>query len=183
MNSVLEKLTALVPEDKRDVFAAGAGMLALLGGRKIVAMALFGSGMAGLEKKWRERHPDFSGSLEERWAEALKFYEATHQEPTNRKLHIIGIPMIVGGTVGLLIFQPFRPLWGLSATAFVGGWVLNFIGHGKYEKKAPAFADDPLSFIAGPVWDFRELVKNRRAAAEARSEAAAPGWTQAPASA
>jgi len=55
----------------------------------------------------------------------------------------------------------------LSASAFVGGWVLNFIGHGRYEKNQPAFADDPLSFIAGPAWDFMQLFGNQGESAAA----------------
>jgi len=142
--------------EKRHVIAAGGGMVALLAGGKLSAMALFGYGLVGLERQWRARHPDFKGDFKDRWQEALRFYEETHQEPTNRKLHIIGIPFIVAGTVGLLAFPSYTPPWGLAAASFVGGWVLNFIGHGKYEKKAPAFADDPLSFIAGPVWDLQQ---------------------------
>ena len=65
--------------------------------------------------------------------------------------------MIAGGAVGLLLFSPYRPLWFISAGSFTAGWVLNFVGHGVYEKRAPAFADDPLSFFAGPVWDFKQL--------------------------
>ena len=60
------------------------------------------------------------------------------------------------------MFNPFRPLWFISAGAFASGWVLNIIGHGMYEKNAPAFADDPLSFIAGPVWDFTQLRSKKK---------------------
>ncbi len=180
--SILDKLGALVPPERREVVTAGAGMVALLAGRKLTALALFGKGFAGLERQWREKHPEFQGGFADRWNEALKFYEATHQEPMNRKLHIVGIPFIVAGTAGLLLFPAYRPLWGLSAAAFVGGWVLNFIGHGKYEKKAPAFQDDPLSFIAGPVWDFQQVFR-RREAPPAEAPAAANDWTKAPASA
>ena len=156
-------------------------MLALLAGRKLTALALFAKGFAGVEKKWRENHPDFQGGFAERWDEALRFYEETHREPTNRKLHIIGIPFIVAGTAGLLLFAPYRPLWGIAATSFVGGWVLNFIGHGMYEKKAPTFADDPLSFVAGPVWDFQQLL--RKDGAPVAAEEPAGDWAGAPASA
>ena len=176
--SILDRIGALVPRDKRDVAAAAAGMAALLGGKKLIALALFGTGFVGLERKWRENHPDFQGGFAERWAEALRFYGETHKEPTNRKLHIIGIPFIVAGTFGLFLFRPYRPLWGVSAASFVGGWVLNFIGHGKYEKNAPAFADDPLSFIAGPVWDLREILRSRREASEPAND-----WAKAPATA
>lgn len=137
----------------RDLACASAGMAALLTGQKAFALALFAKGFAGLEESWRETH-EFEGSGEERWNHAVAFYEATHQDPVNRALHIVGIPLVLGGAAGLLAFKPFRPLWFAAATSFVGGWGLNFIGHGVFEKKAPAFADDPLSFLAGPMWDL-----------------------------
>src|SRR5262245_45815103 len=98
--SLVDKLTSMFSsKEQRDVAAAGAGMLALLAGRKLTAIALFSKGFMGLEKSWRERHPEFTGSFADRWNEALKFYESTHREPTNRKLHVVGIPFIVAGTV------------------------------------------------------------------------------------
>jgi uncharacterized membrane protein YGL010W len=48
-------------------------------------------------------------------------------------------------------------MWLASWAAFNVGWTLNFIGHGVYEKNSPAFADDPLSFVAGPLWDLKQL--------------------------
>jgi uncharacterized membrane protein YGL010W len=77
----------------------------------------------------------------------------------------VGIPLILGGTLGLFASKPFSPvtglLWAGSLGAFTAGWVLNIIGHAAYEKRAPAFSEDALSFIAGPVWDFQELMKAR----------------------
>ncbi len=149
-------------EKHRNVAMTAGGLIALLGGRKVVALSLLATGLAGLEKTWRREHPDFTGDLSERWQRALDHYDANHKHPVNRQLHTVGIPFIVSGAFGLLVYPPYRPLWGLSAAAFVGGWVLNFIGHGRYEKNAPAFADDPLSFVAGPVWDFRRLFGKRK---------------------
>ncbi len=170
---MLDKLRSiLLTEKSRNVAYTAGGLLALLGGRKVSALALFGKGLTGLEKAWREAHPEFEGGLAERWQKALDFYEATHKDGMNRKLHIIGIPFIVAGSAGLLLFPAFRPLWGLSAAAFTGGWVLNFIGHGFFEKGAPAFADDPLSFIAGPVWDFQQLFGRARGTASVGDDGA-----------
>ena len=160
-----DKLLSLIPSKKRrNVAAAAGGMLSLLTGQKIAGLAMFAKGLQGLEQEWRKDHPEFQGDLSARWDEAIAFYEKTHEHDTNRKLHIIGIPMIVGGAAGLLLFAPYRnPLWWASAGSFSAGWILNFIGHGVFEKKAPAFADDPLSFIAGPVWDFQQLFGKRAA--------------------
>jgi hypothetical protein len=155
---MLDKILSLLPDDKnRQVAYAGAGMLALLAGRKLTGLGLFAKGAYGLEKEWRKSHPEFSGGIEERFRRAIRFYEETHENDVNKKLHIIGIPMIVGGAMGLIVFPAYRPMWLASAASFTTGWVLNFIGHGIFEKKAPAFADDPLSFIAGPVWDLRQV--------------------------
>ncbi|MFT5434814.1 MAG: hypothetical protein ACI9OJ_005528 [Myxococcota bacterium] len=161
MNSLaalLQKSVLAGMGDKNvDLSLITGGVAALLSGQKLAALAMFGRGYAGLERAWRDAHPDFEGDFRARWNEAVRFYAETHQEPTNKKLHVIGIPMIVGGTAGLILFPAFRPLWGVSAAAFTAGWVLNFVGHGVYEKAAPAFADDPLSFLAGPFWDWQQM--------------------------
>jgi hypothetical protein len=70
---------------------------------------------------------------------------------------VIGIPMIVGGAAGMLVAPPPTPIWAMAVTSFVVGWVLNLVGHKYFEKNAPAFRDDPLSFLAGPVWDFKNI--------------------------
>ncbi|HEY1100822.1 MAG TPA: DUF962 domain-containing protein [Myxococcota bacterium] len=150
-------LSLVTDKKKRDVASMALGMGSLLVGNKLGGLALFAKGAIGLEQHWRQAHPEFRGSLVDRWNAATSFYEATHKNDVNRKLHIVGIPFIVGGAAGLLLFVPFGPRWWLSWSAFTGGWVLNFIGHGVYEKKAPAFADDPLSFLAGPVWDLQQV--------------------------
>jgi hypothetical protein len=156
---MLRQLIEKVPDTKsRNLLLTGGGMLALLAGRKAEAVAMLAKGVQGVEQQWREKHPDFNGNFMERWRLAEAFYAETHQNPTNRVLHVVGIPVIVAGTAGLLAFRPYRPLWFASAGAFAGGWALNFVGHAFYEKNAPAFADDPLAFVAGPVWDLRQAI-------------------------
>lgn len=138
------------------------GMGALCAGFKLGAVALFGAGIKLLEKDWRARHPDFQGDGRERWQRSLSFYKETHQNPTNRTLHLIGIPLIVGGAAGLFASRPLSPitgpLWAGSLGAFATGWALNLIGHAAFEKRAPALSDDGLSFIVGPVWDLQEML-------------------------
>ena len=157
--AMLQRIVDIVPPEKRDQALAAAGGAALLTGQKLTAIMMFSKGVSGLERKWRANHPEFKGGLPERWAAARSFYEQTHQDPTNRLLHMAGIPLIVGGAAGLLFSPRYSPPWFLSATAYSGGWVLNLVGHYKFEKNAPAFADDPLSFVAGPVWDAQQLIK------------------------
>lgn len=149
-------LARLKDKKTRDLACVAGGMGALLFGQRLLGLGLFAHGFYGLEQRWREEH-DFEGSWEERWERAAAFYEATHQDPVNRVLHIVGIPLVAGGAAGLLMSRPLRPVWWASAGAFTFGWALNFVGHGLFEKKAPAFSEDPLSFLAGPVWDWQNL--------------------------
>jgi hypothetical protein len=155
-------------EAKLGVALSIAGMGALCAGFKLSALSLFSAGIKCLEKDWRARHPEFIGNAAERWQASLSFYRETHQNGTNRTLHLIGIPLIVGGAAGLFASKPFSPvtgvLWAGSLGAFAAGWALNLVGHAAFEKRAPAFSDDGLSFIAGPVWDLQELLKSGRAA-------------------
>ncbi|TNF30567.1 MAG: DUF962 domain-containing protein [Deltaproteobacteria bacterium] len=139
------------------------GMAALAAGLKGPGLAMFARGARELEARWRADH-GFTGGLAERWERAVAFYDAQHRDPTNRALHMIGIPMIVGGAVGLVASPRFTPPWAASVALFGAGWALNILGHARYEKNDPAFLDDPLSFIAGPVWDVKNLVSGRRPA-------------------
>ena len=139
------------------VTLAVGGMGALCFGFKAAGLAVFAGGLFLIERDWRARHPEFRGGIGERWDEALEFYRSTHQHPTNRTLHVIGIPLIVGGAAGLFATSPVRPVWVASLATFGVGWALNILGHAGYEKRAPAFSEDGLSFLAGPVWDLQQL--------------------------
>ena len=163
-------LSQIQDPKKRYLAMTAGGMGALLLGRRATGASLFVSGLVGLEKQWRKDH-DFSGTWAERWEHSIRFYESTHSHDMNRYLHMAGIPIIVASTGGLLFFRAPNPLWFASVAGFVGGWTLNFIGHGFYEKNAPAFQDDPLSFFAGPIWDLQEFRKMAKAdAAETAAE-------------
>ncbi len=141
----------------RGVALTAAGMVGLMTGSKLGALGLAARGLRDIEAEWRAAHPDFDGGAAERWQRAIDFYAATHTNPTNRALHMVGIPIVVGGFTGLLVWPRYSPPWIVSAGAWTVGWGLNFVGHAFYERNAPAFADDPLSFVAGPVWDLMQL--------------------------
>lgn len=138
--------------------AVVGGMALVLLGHKGKGLSLFGQGLYSLEKEYRRQHPDLEPGLKARWQESVTFYDATHQDETNRSLHRWGIPVILAGALGLLAPKPYTKLWWAGASAFTVGWVLNIIGHAKYEQKKPAFTEDPLSFVAGPVWDLKQLL-------------------------
>jgi len=155
---MLETLVNRLPKGRdRGIALTVGGMAALLAGSKGLAATMFAGGLSDLEQAWRAAHPGFHGDLKARWAEAVSFYEATHRDPTNRILHVAGIPLILGGAVGLLLAPSYSPPWWVSAGAFGTGWALNIVGHAVFEKNRPAFADDPLSFLAGPVWDLGQV--------------------------
>lgn len=141
---------------------AVTGMATLLSGQKLPALGMFARGVALLEAQWRADHPEVAPGLRSRIEAALAFYESTHQHPKNRTLHLIGIPMIVGGAVGLIASPSFTPPWWGSAGLFVVGWQLNIAGHMFFEKNRPAFAEDPLSFVVGPIWDAKQLIAKLR---------------------
>jgi uncharacterized membrane protein YGL010W len=76
----------------------------------------------------------------------LADYDAGHVEPGTRLTHMIGIPMIVA-SLPILPFNPF-----LGGGLFVGGWALQLVGHAVFERRAPAFLEDPLYLGVGVVW-------------------------------
>jgi uncharacterized membrane protein YGL010W len=80
----------------------------------------------------------------------LTKYREDHQNPVNRALHTVGIPMII---TSLAVF-PINPLLGSSM--FVFGWILQFIGHA-FEGKAPSFFSDPKFLLVGAVWFGKKI--------------------------
>ena len=133
-------------------------------------------------------------------------YEEHHRTSGNRTCHMIGIPLIIIGLLGLLaipiahargwpievslllviavgaldiwldlklgalmllaafvIYLGARTLvWQLCVTLFIAGWILQFLGHGAYEKRAPAFYKNAIHLIVGPLWVLNHLVHVRR---------------------
>jgi hypothetical protein len=58
--------------------------------------------------------------------QALRNWLERHQHPVNFWIHLIGIPLAVAGVV-LLLLAPAHWPWALAA--FIGGYVLQWIGH------------------------------------------------------
>lgn len=52
---------------------------------------------------------------------------------------------------------PLLPVWAVW-TAFVLGWVLQFVGHSVYEKRSPAFFTNLLHVLVGPLWILGEAL-------------------------
>ena len=50
---------------------------------------------------------------------------------------------------------PNAILWA----GFLGGWLLQFVGHFVYEKKSPAFFKNLEQLLVGPLWLVREATR------------------------
>jgi len=79
-------------------------------------------------------------------------YKAKHQHPLNKLCHAIGIPMI---TVSWPLFF-FN--WRIALALFIGGWILQFIGHA-IEGNQPAFFQNAIYFLIGPWWLIRRAAE------------------------
>lgn len=44
-------------------------------------------------------------------------------------------------------------------TLFIIGWILQFIGHWAFEKRSPAFADNLLHLLIGPLWIYAKAAR------------------------
>jgi uncharacterized membrane protein YGL010W len=86
----------------------------------------------------------------------LSDYNRNHQHPFNRACHTIGIPMIVVSVVLGLASIGVHRLWPLALGLFIGGWVLQGIGH-VVEGKPPAFFRDWRFLFTGLSWWITKL--------------------------
>ena len=106
-------------------------------------------------------------------------YGQSHQNPLNKTIHWVCIPLIVISLLGLALawyallsvrlavgmlvvgsgmllaaaaLQALPvPLWVSSLTVFVAAWVGQFIGH-EIEGKKPSFFEDVQFLLIGPLW-------------------------------
>lgn len=62
--------------------------------------------------------------------------------------------------------------WTIPAALFVIGWVCQYVGHGVYEKRQPAFYKNLVHLLIGPLWVLNHVFHvrgPRTVAASARS--------------
>lgn len=48
--------------------------------------------------------------------------------------------------------------WWVLWVFFIGGWILQLVGHYRYEKKSPAFLKNIEHLLVGPFWIFAKAV-------------------------
>jgi len=138
------------------------GASALVAGHKLTSLSLLSKGFSALEADWRARHHDLPEGLLSRLRAAMSSYEERHQDPRNRQLHLVAIPLSFGGGIGLLIWPRYSPPWLLSLGGFGIGLGLELLGHALFEKHAPLFSEDPLSPLTGPIWELGRLGRSLR---------------------
>jgi uncharacterized membrane protein YGL010W len=90
------------------------------------------------------------------WHEWLARYSESHQNPTNRLCHTIGIPLVATAVAltPVLVFVP--QWWSVAAGLFVVGWIFQFVGHA-YEGKPPEFIKDWRFLFVGLRWWFAKV--------------------------
>ena len=97
--------------------------------------------------------------------EWIEQYSHSHQHRVNQLCHTVGIPLIalslplfVLAAAPLLVDIPLIPtsFWKVPVGMFVGGWVLQFIGHA-VEQEPPEFFKDWRFLFVGLRWWFRKI--------------------------
>jgi uncharacterized membrane protein YGL010W len=69
--------------------------------------------------------------------------------------------LLVGLTA--LLYLGMRLLdWRVALGLFILGWALQFVGHGVYEKRSPAFFKNLVHLLVGPLWVINHVVRLRR---------------------
>jgi uncharacterized membrane protein YGL010W len=90
-------------------------------------------------------------------SEWIAQYSESHQHPTNRLLHTLGIPMIAVSIVMAVVgFTVLPSLVVPAAALFVIGWIFQFIGHA-VEGKPPEFFKDWRFLFVGLRWWFAKV--------------------------
>lgn len=90
------------------------------------------------------------------WEEWIAQYGRSHEHPTNRLCHTIGIPMIAVSLLMFVLALAWAPLWKGAAALFVVGWIFQFVGHA-YEGKPPEFFTDWRFLFVGVRWWFAKV--------------------------
>jgi len=69
----------------------------------------------------------------------------------------IAIPFgfVISGLYFLGRALPVPVNWAL----FIGGWILQGVGHAVYEKKSPAFVTNIMHGLVGPIWVFAKMIR------------------------
>jgi uncharacterized membrane protein YGL010W len=71
----------------------------------------------------------------------------------------MGVVSIASVTFGQWVARQATPTWlAIGIALFVVGWAFQFIGHVCYEHRKPAFVDDVIGLLIGPLFILVELL-------------------------
>jgi uncharacterized membrane protein YGL010W len=84
---------------------------------------------------------------------AAAFYFALDRRYGSVMAAFLGVSLWIGTSIADLPTVG----WGLGAAGlFVGGWIVQFVGHA-FEGKKPAFVDDLVGLLVGPLFVVAEI--------------------------
>lgn len=89
--------------------------------------------------------------------ELLAEYVADHQNPINKRFHMVGIPAVFVAVVLWLIAPYFADVWKWAAVLTVIGVALQLIGH-RFEGKPPSASSDWRFLLIGLGWWVRYVL-------------------------
>lgn len=64
---------------------------------------------------------------------------------------------MIAVSVAMYFAGAAMPMW-LLISLFVAGWIFQGIGHAVYEKRQPAFAQNLLHLLIGPLWILNDAI-------------------------
>lgn len=85
------------------------------------------------------------------WDDWVAAYASSHQTRVNQLTHLFGIPMIAVSLPLIVLSFFVSGVWPWALGLFVGGWMLQFIGHA-FEGKPPEFFKDWRFLLVGLRW-------------------------------
>lgn len=135
MASLVDRLVSYAQyhRDKRNLATHYVGVPMIVVGTQ-AALAKFGIGPANLAV----------GAT----ALAARYYRGLDPKWGNAMAGVLGATCVAGTAIAALPL----PFWaGASASLFVGGWAIQFVGH-MFEGKKPAFLDDLRGLLDGPLF-------------------------------
>jgi uncharacterized membrane protein YGL010W len=68
----------------------------------------------------------------------------------------LAIPMLVV-SIGFYLLGLRLPL-SVNVALFILGWIFQFVGHSVYEHKKPAFLQNGVHLLIGPLWILNDLI-------------------------
>ena len=89
-------------------------------------------------------------------SEWISRYAQSHQTPINRVCHTIGIPLITASLPLFVVALLRAGFWPIPLAMFLGGWILQFVGH-YFEGKPPEFFHDWRFLLVGLRWWVAKL--------------------------